>query len=171
MEKKNIILISIDTLKADEVGCINPDSSLTPNIDRMAGNGYCHKNCFSQGPNTPSSFSALMTSTYPLMFGDYRTEGIRKRLPELYSQSEKEAKDIKVIVKYFTPDSSWTWYAYEFDGKDTFFGYVKGIENEYGYFSLSELENVKGPYGLSIERDLYFPKDATMQQVLDGDVS
>ena len=59
-------------------------------------------------------------------------------------------------MKYFTPDSSWTWYATEFDGEDTFFGLVDGFEKELGYFSLSELKSVKGPMGLPIERDLYW---------------
>jgi hypothetical protein len=35
-------------------------------------------------------------------------------------------------VKYFTPDSNWTWYASEFDGEDTFFGPVAGFEVELG---------------------------------------
>jgi hypothetical protein len=40
-----------------------------------------------------------------------------------------------------------------------FYGYVSifGDEcDEWGYFSLSELQSVKGPFGLGIERDLYF---------------
>ena len=60
------------------------------------------------------------------------------------------------LVKYFTPWSNWTWYALEFDGGDTFFGYVDGFEREFGYFSLSELYSVHGPGGLRIERDLSF---------------
>jgi hypothetical protein len=82
------------------------------------------------------------------------TEELRKKLPPLYSQ--ENVKDSIVHAKYFTPDSSWTWYAIEFDGKDAFFGYVDGIYPELGYFSLSELESVKGPMGLKIERDLYW---------------
>ena len=60
------------------------------------------------------------------------------------------------LVKFFTPDSSWTWYATEFDGDDTFFGLVDGHEEELGYFSLRELQSVRGPLGLPIERDLYW---------------
>ena len=37
-----------------------------------------------------------------------------------------------------------------------FFGYVLGLETEWGYFVLSELESVRGPGGLNIERDLHF---------------
>ena len=82
------------------------------------------------------------------------TADLRTQLPQLYSQEEVD--DPKAIAKYFTPDSNWTWYATEFDGKDTFFGLVDGFEKELGYFSLAELESVKGPFGLGIERDLWF---------------
>jgi len=60
------------------------------------------------------------------------------------------------VVKVFTPDSGWTWYASEFDGTDTFFGLVDGFEKELGCFSLSELASVRGKLGLPVERDRYF---------------
>lgn len=82
------------------------------------------------------------------------TKEIKRRLPELYKQ--EGIKDPMVYVKYFTPWGNWTWYGMEFDGEDTFFGYVLGNEKELGYFNLSELENATGPLGLKIERDLYF---------------
>ena len=82
------------------------------------------------------------------------TKALREQLPPLYAQ-EHEA-DPLVICKFFTPDSSWTWYALEFDGEDIFFGLVIGFVAELGYFSLSELQAARGPLGLSIERDLHF---------------
>lgn len=76
-------------------------------------------------------------------------------LPPLYA-TEKEA-DPLVRVKFFTPDSSWTWYLTEFDPEERrCFGFVVGLEQELGYFSLDELEEIRGPNGLQIERDLYF---------------
>ena len=82
------------------------------------------------------------------------TQELRKRLPPLYSCENEE--DPMVQVKFFTPDAQWTWYATEFDGDDLFFGLVVGLDTELGYFSLSELESVRGPLGLPIERDRYF---------------
>ena len=65
--------------------------------------------------------------------------------------------DATVHAKFFTPDSSWTWYVLEFNPADRLcFGLVDGLEKEFGYFSLDELEQVRGPMGLRIERDLYF---------------
>jgi len=84
------------------------------------------------------------------------TAKILKKLPPLYSQEDKGSKAI-AHVKFFAPDSNpWTWYATEFDGEDRFFGLVHGFEKELGYFSLKELESVRGPMGLPIERDLYW---------------
>ncbi len=82
------------------------------------------------------------------------TKEIITKLPALYTQENEN--DPKVIVKFFTVWSNWTWYGIEFDGDDLFFGYVIGHESELGYFRLSELQSLKGPMGLAIERDMYF---------------
>lgn len=82
------------------------------------------------------------------------TEELRRRLPALYSTETD--RDPIAQAKFFTPWSNWTWYVTEFDGEDTFFGLVDGLERELGYFSLSELESILGPAGLTIERDLHF---------------
>jgi hypothetical protein len=82
------------------------------------------------------------------------TDEVRKKLPPLYS-TENE-KDPMVICKFFYPDFCWTWYAIEFDGEDTFYGYVIGDFPELGYFSLSELLNNRGKLGCPIERDMGF---------------
>ena len=85
------------------------------------------------------------------------TEELRKQLPALYSQESED--DPIVYAKFFTPDSNWTWYVTEGsaeDGDYRFFGFVRGFENEWGYFLLSELQSARGPMGLPIERDLYF---------------
>jgi len=83
------------------------------------------------------------------------TKEISKQLPPLYSQDKLGGRAI-AYVKFFTPDSNWTWWAIEFDGEDTFFGLVEGHFKELGYFSLSELQSLRGPLGLPVERDLYW---------------
>ena len=97
---------------------------------------------------------------------------LREKLPALYAQDGKGGKAV-VYTKYFTPSSNWTWLATEgepvLDESQNevdykFFGLVFGYEQEFGYFLLSELEEVRGPMGLPIERDLYFqPK--TLEEV------
>ena len=92
------------------------------------------------------------------------TKEIRGKIPKLRSQ-ENKAEQAVAIVKFFTPDSSWTWYAIEGEpilneaGQEIdfeFFGLVEGFEKELGYFVLSELESAKGLMGLPIERDKFW---------------
>ncbi|MBC8505053.1 MAG: DUF2958 domain-containing protein [Chloroflexi bacterium] len=79
----------------------------------------------------------------------------KEKLPPLYS-GEEQGLDAIAQVKFFTPDAQWTWYASEYDGEDSLFGLVNGLELELGYFSLKELQSVKGPFGLPVERDLHY---------------
>ena len=82
------------------------------------------------------------------------TQEIKQKLPKL-GETDNQADPI-VQVKSFCPWNHWTWFAYEYDGEDIFFGFVKGDFDELGTFSLSELEKIRGPLGLGIERDIYF---------------
>ena len=82
------------------------------------------------------------------------TKELRGKLPGLYTKEGED--DPLVICKFFHPRSSWTWYAIEYDGDDTFFGLVRGHCTELGYFSLSELEAFRDSWGLGIERDIHF---------------
>ena len=86
------------------------------------------------------------------------TKELEQRFQEVGSQ--ENVKDPIVIAKFFNPTGAGTWYATEYDSiQKIFFGYVSifGDHNdEWGSFSLEELESVKGQFGLGIERDLYF---------------
>ncbi len=79
---------------------------------------------------------------------------IRAQIPLLYA-TEHDTDPI-VQCKLFCPWNRWTWFVTEFDTEDTLFCWVYGDEPEWGYTSLLELESIQGPYGLRIERDLYF---------------
>src|SRR6185295_12936637 len=101
------------------------------------------------------------------------TKEIIERLPKLYTNDGKNPKDIKIVVKFFDPTGSWTWYATEGeqteDGDWEFFGLVDGHEKELGYFRLSELQHAKdgvsGLRGLPIERDLHYGFGHTLAEV------
>jgi hypothetical protein len=85
------------------------------------------------------------------------TNELRARLPPLYSQ-EAEA-DPMVYAKFFLPGTGWTWYVLEGSQESDeflFFGFVVGLESEFGYFLLSELEGVRSQLGLNVERDVSF---------------
>jgi len=85
-----------------------------------------------------------------------------KELEERFEMvgSQEDIKDPLVIAKYFNPTGAGTWYATEYNPEERlFFGYVSIFgdwNDEWGYFSLDELEGFKGQFGLGIERDLFF---------------
>ena len=82
------------------------------------------------------------------------TKELLRTLPRL-GTTEAQGEQALVVVKFFDPTGSWTWYATEFDPEARqFFGLVDGFEVELGYFSLDDLETVRGRLGLGIERDL-----------------
>ena len=83
------------------------------------------------------------------------TKEIIKKTPGLYEQ--ENVKDKIVYAKFFCPWNNWTWFLTEMDAEQNIcFGYVIGFSNEWGYFSLSELSEIKGIGGLKIERDIFF---------------
>jgi hypothetical protein len=84
----------------------------------------------------------------------YVPDELRPTIAKLYA-TEGEP-DPMCQVKLFTPDANWTWYIIEWDGDDLCFGFVVGLDQELGYFSLAEIDNVRGGLGLPVERDLYF---------------
>jgi arylsulfatase len=63
--KPNILLISIDALRADAVGCLSETAPPTPEMDKLAGRGVAFSAAFAQSPWTFPSFASLMTSTFP----------------------------------------------------------------------------------------------------------
>ena len=77
-------------------------------------------------------------------------------IPNLYETENQEEKIC--YVKLFLPNSNWTWYIIEINKQDnnTCFGFVDGLEQELGYFSLSELESISDSYGLKAELDISF---------------
>lgn len=69
----NVVLITIDSLRPDFMGCYNKNAkrqNLTPNIDKWAQDAFIFKNAISQGPRTAPSFPAIMSGLYPNVFND-----------------------------------------------------------------------------------------------------
>ncbi len=84
------------------------------------------------------------------------TQEIGDVLPKL-GATDGQGEAAVARVKFFAPWSRWTWYATEYDSEQrVFFGLVVGWEPELGYFSLDELESLRGPGGLTVERDMFF---------------
>src|SRR5215210_3110537 len=105
------------------------------------------------------------------------TKDVLTKIPMLHEREDNP--DPLVVCKFFMPYGAWTWYViegatHERDGCGMncthkplseydperhdvlFFGYVKGFYPELGYFTLRELEAIRGQFGLPVERDRFF---------------
>jgi hypothetical protein len=86
------------------------------------------------------------------------TKELEARFKAIGSQDGKGGEAI-VVAKYFNPCGAGTWYALEYNPEEKlFFGYVRLLGDdcdEYGYFGLEELQSIRLPLGMGIERDLY----------------
>ena len=86
------------------------------------------------------------------------TKDILKKIPRLSETDGKKLEDVKVQVKLFNPAGPQTWYLTEYNPEEKLaFRFANlGDDNfaELGYISITELENLRLPYGLSIEREI-----------------
>jgi hypothetical protein len=102
-------------------------------------------------------------------------ELITKELHEAFKKqgdtSEKQAKDIPVICKLFNPVGPGTWWVYEHVEGDVYMAYAlldEPMFAELGTISINEMQALKLPFGLGIERDIHFEVGSkTLQQVID----
>lgn len=69
---KNVILITVDCLRADHLSCMGYHRNTTPNLDELAKHGILFTNAISNGSSTPTSFRPLLTSTSLSMYDDDR---------------------------------------------------------------------------------------------------
>ena len=91
------------------------------------------------------------------------TKALEKKLPALRTGSNK------AYVKWFTPWTNWTWFVMEYDPETgDCYGLVDGLEKEFGYFNIKEIEKQRGPFGLKIERDQWFE---TTEVIVNEEIS
>lgn len=94
------------------------------------------------------------------------TKELEKALPSLSSSTND---DSPILVHYFNPAGRGDWFGMTYNPKTReFFGYVSifhDYNDELGYFSLDELESIKLPLGMHIERDIYWDTTTTLRQV------
>jgi arylsulfatase A-like enzyme len=68
-DRPNIVLISLDTLRADHVGCYGYHRDTTPNIDRLAADGIVFKDAFSTSAWTVPAHMSMLTGLWPMDHG------------------------------------------------------------------------------------------------------
>jgi arylsulfatase A-like enzyme/Flp pilus assembly protein TadD len=76
--QSNIVLVTLDTTRADRMGFLGSKKGLTPNLDALAGESVVFTRAYAQAPLTTASHATLLTGTYPLVHG---VEGFSVALP------------------------------------------------------------------------------------------
>ena len=64
-ERPNVILITLDTVRADRMGFLGSKAGLTPNLDTLARQSVVFTHAYSQVPLTTASHATILTGTYP----------------------------------------------------------------------------------------------------------
>ncbi|MBD3213466.1 MAG: sulfatase-like hydrolase/transferase [Candidatus Lokiarchaeota archaeon] len=83
-KNKRIILITIDALRPDHLSTYGYSRETDPELLKFSKKGYKFLNAFTNGPETPSSFSAIFSSTLPLLNGGYSPlPNSKEILPEI----------------------------------------------------------------------------------------
>ena len=92
MQRRNIILITVDCLRADFLGCYGNREGLTPNLDRVAKKGVLFEDVVANGSDTSSSLPSLFMSRLPNM--------LHPDLPSIISA----LKEVNYITVAFNPN-------------------------------------------------------------------
>ncbi len=94
-EKINVMLIVVDSLRADHLGCYGYYRDTSPNIDKLAKEGVLFRRTFSQGARTLLAVPSIVTSLYPAVIGIFKLKVPLSRkfltLPEVLEQNGYEA--------------------------------------------------------------------------------
>jgi len=124
----NVVLITIDTLRADHLGCYGYQQIKTPNIDALAADGVRFARAFTPVPVTLPSHSAMLTGTYPMLSGmhDFAANKLSPDQPTLATALKQAGYVTGAVVAAAVLDSR--------------FGLNHGFDFYYDHFEFSRLE-------------------------------
>jgi len=124
----NAVLITIDTLRADHVGCYGDKQIKTPNIDALAAEGTRFDRAFAVVPVTLPSHTTMLTGTYPMLSGmhDFSVNKLSANQPTLASVLKGAGYATGAVVASAVLDSR--------------FGLNQGFDFYYDHFDFSRLD-------------------------------
>lgn len=107
--KPNVILITIDTLRADHVGCYGAQNVKTPTLDALAHDGVVFERAISQVPLTWPSHAVILTGTYPFQNGvqDFTGQPLGSQFRSVAQAFQKAGYSTGAVVSAFVLDRSW----------------------------------------------------------------
>jgi choline-sulfatase len=105
----NVILITIDTVRADHVGCYGAKDIQTPTLDALARDGIVFERAISQVPLTWPSHAAILTGLYPFQNGvqDFTGQPLDPRFRSVAQAFKEHGYATGAVVSAFVLDRSW----------------------------------------------------------------
>src|SRR5947209_8382397 len=105
----NAIFITVDTLRADHVGCYGSTQVKTPNIDSLSKDGVIFERAMSQVPLTWPSHAAMLTGTYPFQNGiqDFTGHPLAPQFRSVAQAFKDAGYATGAVVSSFVLDRSW----------------------------------------------------------------
>ena len=124
----NVVLITIDTLRADHLGCYGYKQIKTPNIDGLAADGVRFERAFAVVPVTLPSHSSILTGTYPMFSGmhDFSGNKLNPQQPTMASVLKQAGYQTGAVIAAAVLDSR--------------FGLNQGFDFYYDHFDFSRLD-------------------------------
>jgi arylsulfatase A-like enzyme/Flp pilus assembly protein TadD len=143
----NVVLITIDTVRADHLGCYGAKDIETPTLDALAHDGILFERAISQVPLTWPSHAAILTGLYPFQNGvqDFTGQPLEPRFRSVAQAFQQHGYATGAVISSFVLDRSW--------------GLARGFDFYDDAFPASEFANkdlglVERPAGESVSRTL-----------------
>src|SRR6266853_38683 len=96
----NIVVITIDTLRPDHLGCYGYKQIHTPNIDALAADGIRFERAYTPVPVTLPSHTVIFTGTYPMFSGmhDFAANKLNPDQPTLASVLKQQGYTTGAVI-------------------------------------------------------------------------
>jgi arylsulfatase A-like enzyme/tetratricopeptide (TPR) repeat protein len=107
--RPNVVLITIDTLRADHVGCYGAQNVKTPTLDSLARDGVVFERAIAQVPLTWPSHAVILTGTYPFQNGaqDFTRPSLSPKVRSVAQAFQQAGFATGAVVSSFVLDRSW----------------------------------------------------------------
>src|SRR5260221_6899692 len=124
----NVVIITVDTLRADHLGCYGYKQIRTPNIDALAADSVRFERAYTPVPVTLPAHTAIFTGTYPTLSGmhDFSGNKLNATQPTLASVLKDQGYVTRAVVGSAVLDSR--------------FGLNRGFDFYYDHFDFNRLQ-------------------------------
>ncbi len=104
-----VLLITVDTLRADRLGCYGARHARTPAMDALAAEGVRFENAYAQVPMTLPSHAVILSGTYPMYNGvrDFTSPGLPPNIGIIAEAFRRQGYQTAAFVSAFVVDSTW----------------------------------------------------------------